>query len=67
MFAALISLLFADRGLHIPDEALRFIAERVERDYVNAERVVEAIDRFAFAERARLTLPTIRRALARPG
>ena len=56
--AALIQLLFADRGLHIPEEALRFIGERVERGYLMAERVVEAIDRFAIAERARLTLPT---------
>ena len=32
-----------------------------------AERVVEAIDRFAIAERARLTLPTIRRALGEGG
>jgi hypothetical protein len=32
-----------------------------------AERVVEAIDRFAIAERARLSLPTIRRALADGG
>ena len=60
-------LLFADRGLHIADEALRFITERVERSYFKAERVVEAIDRFAIAERARLTLPTIRRALAEGG
>lgn len=67
LFGALISLLFADRGLHIPDEALRFIGERVHRDYITAERVVEAIDRHAFAERARLTLPTIRRALGLAG
>jgi hypothetical protein len=26
LFRAIIRLLFADRGLHIPDEALRFIA-----------------------------------------
>jgi len=63
LFRSLIRLLFADRGLHIPDDALRFIGERVERSYYMAERVVEAIDRFAIAERARLTLPTIRRAL----
>ena len=63
-FRALIALLFADRGLHIPGEALRFMVERLERDYWAAERAVEAIDRFAIAERARLTLPTIRRALA---
>ena len=63
LFRSIIRLLFADRGLHIPEEALKFVGERVERSYWMAERVVEAIDRFAIAERARLTLPTIRRAL----
>ena len=63
LFAALIELLFADRGLHIPGEAIKFIAGRVHRDYLTAEQVVEAIDRFAIAERARLSLPTVRRAL----
>ena len=67
LFAALIDLLFADRGLHIPAEAVKFITQRVHRDYLTAERVVEAIDRHAFAERARLTLPTIRRALGQAG
>ncbi len=64
LFAGLIELLFADRGLHIPGDALRFMVERIERDYWAAERAVEAIDRLAIAERARLTLPTIRRALS---
>jgi Hda-like (regulatory inactivation of DnaA) protein len=63
LFAALIELHFADRGLHIPREALRFMAERLHRDYWTAERAVEAVDRFAISERARLSLPTIRRAL----
>jgi chromosomal replication initiation ATPase DnaA len=63
LFAALMELLFADRGLHIPREALRFMAERLPRDYWSAERAVEEVDRFAIAERARLSLPTIRRAL----
>jgi len=67
LFRAIIRRLFADRGLHIPDDALKFIGERVERSYFMAERVVEAIDRFAIAERARLTLPTIRRALGEGG
>ena len=67
LFRSIILLLFADRGLHVPDDALRYIGERVERSYWMAERVVEAIDRFAIAERARLTLPTIRRALADGG
>jgi chromosomal replication initiation ATPase DnaA len=64
LFAALIALHFADRGLHIPGDALRFMSERLHRDYWTAERAVEAVDRFAMAERARLSLPTVRRALA---
>ena len=64
LFPQLIELLFADRGLYVPGEALRFMAARLERDYWAAERAVEVIDRFAIAERARLTAPTVRRALA---
>lgn len=67
LFRAIIQLLFADRGMHIPDEALKYIGDRVERSYWMAERVVEAIDRFAIAEHSRLTLPTIRRALGEGG
>jgi hypothetical protein len=67
LFPALIELLFADRGLHIPREAVNFVTGRVHRDYLTAEKVVEAVDRFAIAERARLTLPTVRRALLEAG
>jgi chromosomal replication initiation ATPase DnaA len=64
LFPALIQLHFADRGLHIPGDALRYMSERLQRDYWTAERAVEAVDRFAIAERARLSLPTVRRALS---
>ena len=67
LFSGLIQLFFADRGLHIPADSLRFMAERLHRDYWTAERAVEAVDRFAIGERARLTLPTIRRALGEGG
>lgn len=67
LLVALIQRLFADRGLHLPDEPLRYVAQRVARDYWTAERVVEAIDRHAIAERARLTVPTVRRALVAAG
>ena len=63
LFSALIQLHFADRGLHVPGDALRFMGERLHRDYWTAERAVEAVDRYAIAERARLSLPTVRRAL----
>lgn len=67
LFAGLIRRLFADRGLHLPDEALRYVVSRVTRDYWTAERAVDSIDRFAIAERARLTVPTVRRALVAGG
>jgi hypothetical protein len=67
LFQALIALNFADRGLHIPPEALRFMAERLHRDYLTVERAVETVDRYAIAERARLSLPTVRRALIDAG
>ena len=53
--------------LHAPREALKFMTERLHRDYWTVERAVEAVDRFAIAERARLSLPTIRRALIESG
>ena len=64
LFEALIQLLFADRGLHVPLEALRFMKERLTREYWSAERAVEEVDRYAISERARVTMPTIRRALS---
>lgn len=67
LFQGLIDLHFADRGLHIPRDALKFMSERLQRDYWTIERAVEAVDRFAISERARLTLPTIRRALVEAG
>lgn len=67
LFAGLVRRHFADRGLHLPDEPLRYVSARVTRDYWTAERVVEAIDRFAISERARLTVPTVRRALIQAG
>ena len=63
LFAALIQLHFADRGLHVPADALRFMSDRLQRDYWTVERAVETVDRYAIAERARVSLPTIRRAL----
>jgi hypothetical protein len=63
LFSGLIELFFNDRGLHIPREAVRFMLDRLHRDYWTAERAVEAVDRFAIGERARLSLPTVRRAL----
>ncbi|MCJ7422224.1 HdaA/DnaA family protein [Sphingomicrobium astaxanthinifaciens] len=67
LLAALFALHFADRGLALPPEAQAYLVARAERSYWEVERLVEAIDRFAIAERARITVPTIRRALEARG
>lgn len=67
LFAALLELHFADRGLHVPRDVLRFMADRLPRDHWTAERAVAAVDQFAIAERARLSLPTVRRAMIESG
>ncbi|WP_260483947.1 HdaA/DnaA family protein [Sphingomicrobium flavum] len=67
LFHRLLALHFEDRGLYLGDDVATYLANRIERSYFAAERVVEAIDRFAIAERARITIPTIRRALERMG
>jgi hypothetical protein len=39
------------------------MADRLHRDYWTAERAVAEVDRFTIAERARLSLAAVRRAL----
>ena len=67
LFGDLLTLLFADRGLHLLPEVRGYLVARAERSYWEAERLVEAIDRFAIASRARLTVPTIRAVLEARG
>jgi hypothetical protein len=54
LFAALIQLLFADRGLHIPRRRAALHGRAAAPRLLDRERAVEAVDRFAIAERARL-------------
>ena len=63
LFGALLALHFADRGLHLPPDVARYLTERCERSYFNAERLVERIDRHVLASGTRLSIPTVRAAL----
>ncbi|WP_265563062.1 HdaA/DnaA family protein [Sphingomicrobium arenosum] len=67
LLADLFALHFEARGLHLPPEAQAYLVARAPRSYWDAECLVEAIDRFAIAERARISVPTIRRALEARG
>ncbi|WP_343347102.1 DnaA/Hda family protein [Sphingomicrobium sp. XHP0239] len=67
LFGELLALHFADRGLHLAPDVMRYLVERCERSYFNAERLVERIDRHAVASGSRLTIPTVRAALEARG
>ncbi len=67
LFAALLVKLLGSRGLTAPPELARFVLPRVERSYVAIGRVVEALDEHLMWSRARLTVPTAKRALEDAG
>lgn len=64
---ALIEKLFAARGLAAPPEVTRYLLPRMERSYVAIQRLVDAIDGLALAERQRITVPLARKALVATG
>lgn len=67
LFAALLAKLLATRGLSPPPGLIPYLLPRVERSYVAIGRVVEALDEHLLWSRARLSIPTARRALEDAG
>lgn len=67
LFEALLTKLLGARGLAPPPELARYLLPRIERSYVAIGRVVEALDEHLLWSRARLTIPTARRALEDAG
>lgn len=51
---------FADRGLEVNDDVLRYVASRIERSFAAAAEMVERLDRAALAEQRRVTLALAR-------
>lgn len=67
LFTALLAKLLGSRGLVAPPELARYLLPRVERSYLTIQRVVEALDEHLLWSRARLSIPTARRALEEAG
>lgn len=67
LFAALLGKLLGARGLVAPPGLARYLLPRIERSYVAIGRVIEALDRHLLQSRARLSIPTARRALEEAG
>jgi len=57
LIAAVLVKLFADRQLAVPPEVVAYLVVRIERSLASAERLVDALDRRALAERRAVTRP----------
>ena len=60
---ALILKLLGDRGIATPLALADFLVPRIERSYVGALRVIDALDRAVLAHHKRLTVPVAKKAL----
>ena len=63
LFKAVLTKLFADRRLNVGADVIDFLTIRLERSFEAAGDIVAALDRAAFAERRRITVPFVRAVL----
>jgi DnaA regulatory inactivator Hda len=66
LLVAVMAKQFADRGLEVNEDVLRYVASRVERSFAAAADVVARIDRAALAQQRRVTLALARECLSSP-
>jgi len=64
LLVAVMAKQFADRGLEVNEDVLRYVASRVERSFAAAADVVTRIDRAALAQQRRVTLALARACLS---
>ncbi len=60
LLVAVMAKQFADRGLAVNEDVLRYVASRVERSFAAAAAMVARIDRAALAEQRKVTLALAR-------
>lgn len=66
LLVAVMAKQFADRGLEVNEDVLRYVASRVERSFAMAAEIVARIDRAALAQQRRVTLALAREVMAEP-
>jgi chromosomal replication initiation ATPase DnaA len=64
LLVAVMAKQFADRGLEVNEDVLRYVASRVERSFAVAAEMVARIDRAALARQRRVTLALVRECIA---
>lgn len=65
LMAALLVKLFADRQVYVGVDVIGFLTARIERSFESASGIVAAIDRHALAAGRAVTVPLVRRVLAK--
>ena len=60
LLAAVLAKLFAERGIKVGDDLIRWLVVRIERSLVTAQAVVDALDAAALARRRAITIPLAR-------
>ncbi|HEY1384894.1 MAG TPA: DnaA/Hda family protein [Dongiaceae bacterium] len=60
LLVAVMAKQFADRGLEVNEDVLRYVASRVERSFAVAAEMVARIDHAALAQQRRVTLALAR-------
>lgn len=60
LLVAVMAKQFADRGLEVNEDVLRYVASRVERSFAAAADAVARIDRAALAQQRKVTLALAR-------
>lgn len=63
LFRAVLAKLFLDRRLRVPPDVLDFLTIRLERSFEAAGSIVDRLDRAAFADKRRITVPFARAVL----
>ena len=64
LLVAVMAKQFADRGVEVNEDVLRYVASRVERSFAAAAETVARIDRAALAQQRKVTLALARECLA---
>jgi chromosomal replication initiation ATPase DnaA len=60
LLGAVLAKLFAERGIKVGDDLIRWLVVRIERSLVAAQAVVGALDAAALARRRAITIPLAR-------
>ncbi|MDP2205943.1 MAG: DnaA/Hda family protein [Alphaproteobacteria bacterium] len=60
LMAVVLTKLFSDRQIFVPQEVVEFLLPRLERSFAAMGDIVEAIDRKALAEKRKVTVPLVR-------